>query len=73
MVQAEYMEQSLSVLGGGQIMNLDEILRKHLDKEYSLVCPDCGCREIESNNLTEYRCVECDHRWGFDNGEPYGF
>jgi tRNA(Ile2) C34 agmatinyltransferase TiaS len=54
-------------------MNLDEILRKHLDKEYSLVCPDCGCREIESNNLTEYRCVECDHRWGFDNGEPYGF
>lgn len=39
-------------------------------------CPECDSRNTESNGGTEYRCVECDHRWGFDcgsRGEPYGF
>lgn len=36
-------------------------------------CPDCGCRETEDNGGTEYRCTACDHRWGFDCGERYGF
>lgn len=37
------------------------------------VCPDCGCTETESNGHTEYRCVECDHRWGREYGERYGY
>lgn len=36
-------------------------------------CPDCQCRETESNGSTEYRCCACDHRWGFEYGERYGF
>lgn len=36
-------------------------------------CPECGMRDTESNGGTEYRCCACDHRWGFDNGERYGF
>ena len=35
-------------------------------------CPECGSTNTESNGATEYRCVECDHRWGFD-GERYGY
>jgi tRNA(Ile2) C34 agmatinyltransferase TiaS len=36
-------------------------------------CPDCGCRETESNGHGEYRCCECDHRWGIDFGMRYGY
>lgn len=39
-------------------------------------CPDCASEDTESNGSTEYRCRECDHRWGFEggrSGEPYGF
>lgn len=39
-------------------------------------CPDCASTRTESNGSTEYRCVTCDHRWGFDGGprgEQYGF
>lgn len=36
-------------------------------------CPDCGNRETESNGYTEYRCCACDHRWGVDTGERYGY
>lgn len=36
-------------------------------------CPDCGGTDIEDNGGTEYRCVTCDHRWGYDHGERYGF
>lgn len=39
-------------------------------------CPDCGSTKTESNGSTEYRCIACDHRWGFDGGargERYGF
>lgn len=35
-------------------------------------CPECGAGHVESNGSTEYRCANCDHRWGFD-GERYGF
>lgn len=37
------------------------------------VCPDCGHTETESNGSTEYRCCACDHRWGFEFGQRYGF
>ena len=37
-----------------------------------LVCPECKSQKTESNGKREFRCVECDHRWGFD-GERYGF
>jgi len=37
------------------------------------MCPDCGCRETESNGHGEYRCCECDHRWGIDFGMRYGY
>jgi DNA-directed RNA polymerase subunit RPC12/RpoP len=36
-------------------------------------CPDCGSTDTESNGSTEYRCVECDHRWGTDCNERYGY
>jgi len=39
-------------------------------------CPDCASEDTESNGSSEYRCRECDHRWGFDGGPkgaPYGF
>lgn len=37
------------------------------------MCPECGTTDTEDNGHSEYRCVECDHRWGFDCGERYGF
>ena len=36
-------------------------------------CPDCDSRDTEDNGGTEYRCRQCDARWGFDCGERYGF
>jgi hypothetical protein len=36
-------------------------------------CPECGARDTEDNGSTEYRCCACDHRWGVDCGERYGF
>lgn len=38
-----------------------------------LVCPECGCGRTEDNGSTEYRCCACDHRWGWEMGERYGF
>lgn len=41
-------------------------------------CPECDGTACESNGHAEYRCVACDHRWGWDTvgrgqrGEPYG-
>jgi len=43
--------------------------------ERGQMCPDCGNETaIETNGAGEYRCPECDHRWGFDRqaGEEYG-
>jgi tRNA(Ile2) C34 agmatinyltransferase TiaS len=37
------------------------------------LCPDCGSQHTEDNGSGEYRCVDCDHRWGIDNGERYGY
>ena len=36
-------------------------------------CPACGSRETEDNGFAEYRCCACDHRWGVDTGERYGY
>ena len=36
-------------------------------------CPECGSRQCEDNGATEYRCAACDHRWGVERGEPYGY
>lgn len=36
-------------------------------------CPECDSRVTEDNGGTEYRCCNCDHRWGYDSGERYGF
>lgn len=36
-------------------------------------CPECGATETEDNGGTEYRCCCCDHRWGTEGGERYGF
>ena len=36
-------------------------------------CPECGSKDTESNDASEYRCCGCDHRWGFEHGERYGF
>ncbi len=67
-------------------MNYDQVALRHLlagqPIPQSLIaesaaavgdqCPDCGGGHVESNGRAEYRCVDCDHRWGFD-GERYGF
>jgi hypothetical protein len=36
-------------------------------------CPECGNSDTESNGSTEFRCCACDHRWGHEYGERYGF
>lgn len=36
-------------------------------------CPECGCTHTEDNGAAEFRCTDCDHRWGFESGERYGF
>ena len=36
-------------------------------------CPECSSATTESNGSSEYRCVACDHRWGFEGDERYGF
>ena len=36
-------------------------------------CPECGSADTEDNGGTEYRCAQCDHRWGTEGGEPYGY
>ena len=36
-------------------------------------CPECGSRVTEDNGGTEYCCVHCDHRWGCEGSERYGF
>lgn len=36
-------------------------------------CPECGAWDTEDNGATEYRCKRCDHRWGTENGERYGY
>lgn len=37
-------------------------------------CPECTGHDIEDNGASEYRCVECDHRWGrdYEGGDWYG-
>ncbi len=49
------------------------ILRRTAAQMAGEECPECDSRVTESNNSTEYRCCACDHRWGYDNGEQYGF
>ena len=41
--------------------------------EEGRVCPECGSMDTEDNGGTEFRCRECDHRWGSDMGERYGY
>jgi len=36
-------------------------------------CPDCGSHDLEHNGSTEYRCRVCDHRFGTDCGDRYGY
>lgn len=37
-------------------------------------CPDCGSSHTEDNGETEYRCFQCDRRWGVErSGFQYGF
>ena len=41
--------------------------------EHGYQCPECGSMETEDNDATEYRCCQCDHRWGHEYGEKYGY
>lgn len=52
---------------------IPQSLLKDAERALGKECPDCGHNETESNGSTEYRCCACDHRWGFDGGERYGF
>ena len=58
------------LLTTGQIK---QSLRKEAAAAVGEECPECGSRATEDNGGTEYRCCGCDHRWGFDCGERYGF
>lgn len=46
---------------------------KHISHSTGAECPECGSRLTEDNGAAEYRCMKCDHRWGTDMGEQYGF
>ena len=48
-------------------------LKQLLEKAIDDGCPDCDSSDIESNGSTEYRCRVCDHRFGTDCGERYGY
>lgn len=43
------------------------------DVELGRQCPECDSRETESNGYSEFCCCECDHRWGREYGERYGY
>lgn len=41
-------------------------------------CPECAGTRTESNGGRaerdeEFRCIDCDARWGYEAGEPYNF
>ena len=59
-----------ALLGAGTI---DIRLVEQASIAIGQMCPECGTTDTEDNGYSEYRCVECDHRWGFDCGERYGF
>lgn len=48
-------------------------LAKTLSVATGSVCPECNSTDTEDNGFTAYRCGNCDHRWGTEYGERYGF
>lgn len=56
-----------SLKAGGQKTWLDQCI------EAGFICPECGSHKTEDNGFKEYRCVDCDHRWGIEHGEKYGY
>lgn len=46
---------------------------RYLSQATGSQCPECDSRDTEDNGYTEYRCCACDHRWGLECGEHYGF
>lgn len=38
-----------------------------------LTCPACDSDKTGDNGYMEFCCEECDHRWGCEGGEWYGF
>jgi len=47
-----------------QLRSLAKVVRQAVGSE----CPSCGCEDTEDNGCSgqrlEYRCGDCDHRWG---------
>lgn len=39
-------------------------LNRQADVACGIRCPDCDGQETESNGHREYRCTDCDTRWG---------
>lgn len=57
------------------IEQIDQVAR-NLRIEAGLQCPQCDSPDTEDNGSLEYRCCNCDHRWGREggrDGEPYGY
>lgn len=50
-----------------------DALTKEVRHQLGNVCPECGSSDCADNGKTEYACCACEHRWGFDGDERYGF
>lgn len=70
-MQATYDQIAANQLLQGK--QLKKALVREVAQAVGEECPECGGRVTEDNGGTEYRCCACDHRWGFDSGERYGF
>jgi transposase-like protein len=71
--------RTVEMLLNGDIKGLAkqaEELSRSLKVQMGDLCPECGSTNVMSNDgnyATEHLCADCDHRWGVDNGERYGF
>jgi len=76
MTTNEMNRKTIEMLLNGDTAGLkrqaDEMSRE-LKHQMGENCPECGGTNVASNGHGEHICIDCDHRWGFDCGERYGF
>ena len=76
MTSQELTRRTVEMLLAGDTKGLQRqaaALSREVKLQAGDFCPDCSSTETESNGHSEHRCCACDHRWGYDNGERYGF
>lgn len=72
-----YDQLAVRLLLDGNEKGLTQLAR-HAAREIAYLCgdkcPNCGATTgILGNDHGEFHCCECDHQWGVDSGERYGF